>query len=193
MFRSWKKLDLAGSVAVVIVAAVAALSPVASAAPAHLRKRDYGQATAKLTGVPGASVSFHALTKNLLSQHGRPTSVAWAGITNVPITCTQATLKMSNDGSFYTGTDNPVPVSASGAFTFEVPLSAYGYTGITMTVAGRFADHYKKVSGTVSLIEAPSPATFYGGSTGNVPYTNCTVASTPYKFSTKPAWRSELY
>jgi len=75
----------------------------------------------------------------------------------------------------------------------ERDLLAYGYTGITMTVAGRFADHDKKVSGTVSLIEDPSPATYYGGSTGNVPYTNCTVASTPYTFSAKPAWRSELY
>jgi hypothetical protein len=172
---------------------VAALGAVSSAALAGLPKRDYGKATAKLTGAPGASVAFYALTKKLLSAHGRPTSVTWAGLTNVPITCSQGTLKMSNNGSFYEGTDDPVPVSASGAFTFHVELSAYGYTGITMTVSGRFADHYKKVSGTVSLAEDPSPTTYYGGSTGNVAYTNCTVASTPYTFSAKPAWRSEVY
>jgi hypothetical protein len=172
---------------------VAALGMVSSAALAGLPKRDYGKATAKLTGVPGASVTFYALTKKLLSAHGRPTSVTWDGLTNVPITCSQGTLKMSNDGSFYDGTDDPVPVSASGAFTFHVELSAYRYTGITMTVAGRFVDHDKKVSGTVSLAEDPSPATYYGGSTGNVAYTNCTVASTPYKFSAKPAWRSQVY
>jgi hypothetical protein len=172
---------------------VAALPAVASGALVHLPRRDYGAVTAKLNGVPGASVGFYGLTKKLLSKHGRPTSVAWAGLTNVPITCTQGTLKMSNDGSFYTGTDNPVAVSAGGAFTFEVQLAAYGYAGITMTVAGQYADHDKKVSGTVSLAENPSPATYYGGSTGNVPYTNCTVASTPYSFSAKPAWRSEEY
>ncbi|HEX4437062.1 MAG TPA: hypothetical protein VH061_09735 [Solirubrobacteraceae bacterium] len=159
---------------------VAALATVASVALAGLPKRDYGAATAKLAGVPGASVGFYALTKKLLSAHGRPTSVAWAGLTNVPITCMEGTLKMSNHGSFYEGTANPVRVNPSGAFTFDVQLSAYGYTGITMTVVGRFADHYKKVSGTVSLVEDPSPATYYGGSTGDTPYTNCTVASTPY-------------
>ena len=156
-----------------------------------LPERDYGTVAAKLNGVPGASVSFYALTKKLLAKHGRPTSVTWAGVSNVPITCTQGTLKISNEGAFYVGSyAEMVPVSAKGAFTFAVQLAAYGYPGITMTVAGEFADHDMKVNGKVTLMEA-SPSTLYRGN--NTPYTNCTVASAPYTFSAKPKWRSELY
>jgi hypothetical protein len=176
-----------------IIVAAAALPAVATGAGTieRLPKRDYGLVTAKLTGVPGASVTFYALTKKLLSKHGRPINVTWYGLAGVPISCTQGTIEMGNGGSFYTGTSNPATVSAGGAFTFQVLLSAYGYTGITMTVAGQYADHYKQVSGTVSLTEDPSPETIPDGAGPS--YTNCTVASTPYAFSAKPKWRSEEY
>jgi hypothetical protein len=174
------------------IAAIAVAVPaIASATIMRLPYRDYGAVTAKLAGVPGATVDFYALTKKLLKKGGKPINVSWSGIAGVPVTCTQGTIKLSNGGSFYTGTDNPVPVSASSAFTFPVPLYAYGYTGLTMTVAGQYSDHYKKVTGTVTLTESPSPQSLPAGTAGE--YTGCTVASTPYTFAAKPAWRSEEY
>jgi hypothetical protein len=175
----------------VAVFALAAPPALAGSAIVRLPKRSEGAVTAKLTGAPGASIGFYALTKKPIGAHGRPISVTWSEMTDLPITCTQGPLSVSTDGEEIVGTQNPEPVSASGAFSFAVPMAAYGYTGLTVTIAGRYSDHYKKVDGTVSLSEDPSPASYPAGAAGTD--TGCTVSSTPFPWSAKQHWHTEKY
>jgi hypothetical protein len=144
------------------------------------KQRDSG-VTAKLTGLPGASISFFLVT----NKHGHLSSVYDPQVHNLPVNCTQGTITATSDGS-----GAPMPrVSAAGAFSAQLPMAEFGFTGITVTISGSASHNGKKVSGTVSLTENPSPATYYyGTSSPGTEYTNCTVASTPSAWSARVKW-----
>ena len=164
-----------------VVTAVAALSIPAIASgsgyPTSLGKHAFEtDVSTNLSG--GGKIDIVAAT----DKHGRIAHV-YAGDWSLNASCAQMphyVLETDGGGQIVGGV--APSVSASGRFTYQF---LFDDTQITMTVTGQFAGKGKRVSGTVTLVNA-TPGDI-GGDTG------CTLPSTPQTYSTKLHWTKTAY
>lgn len=168
-----------------LVVAGAALPGVASGRIERIAKQDGTRITVKVAGLPGATFLFTAQTNKLLSKHGRPTTiVGWANVT-LPISCAQGTVEMGGPDEQENASGDQI--DAGGAFSSQIAMAQEGFAGVTVTISGKFSNHDKRVSGTITLAEDPSPGSYYVGAS-RTQYTDCTVSTTPYPWSAKVKW-----
>jgi hypothetical protein len=108
---------------------------------------------------------------------------------HLPIKCSQG---IDRDvGSFSLASVEVLArVGHSGALSYKENLTAAGFTGITVTVHGRFVERGKKIKGTAVVSETPSPASQPTGT--GAEDTGCTVSGAPHKWSSNVHWSPRL-